>query len=491
MIRVAALALLILSTPVAAPAQVAQTPVPPQTPTPPQTSPDFGRVVVTISVEGLRVPVVRVQLRDVDGNMTISQTISDTVGQATIPDVPPGRYVILATREGFHDTESTPFTVVAGGTAQVLVETQLMLTHEVVDVMPSNSPTGSVQPVAVSDLLTGAKMDVEPLAGDDFQSLLTMLPSIIRGPDGRLRIKGGSPTTGALQVSSASLNDPSTGDFDLELPSGAVESIEVLVESLCRRVRPLFDQRHAGTHQTRHQRVGGQTDQSRPQLRHRVWFHRQVRAAAVDLRSDQEGQAAARAVPSVSIRAHQGQEPARRAAARPGQLRFVHTARRRALLSPRRHRRRHLLPAQDQKSDDVHVQARRDDPEVLAGGIRGRRGRSSDPVGQCRPRVDGRGAHVRGRSEHQGRGADGLRAAGAERQLLQQPATERQQPAARPSADRLERPVDRPACLQVRRGSAALALRRDQLQPSGRCRPTRWRARRAYAYSPPETFIRK
>ena len=41
-------------------------------------------------------------------------------------------------------------------------------------------------------------------------------------------MKGGAPTTGALQVSSASLNDPSTGDFDLELPSGAVESVEVL-----------------------------------------------------------------------------------------------------------------------------------------------------------------------------------------------------------------------------------------------------------------------
>ena len=55
-----------------------------------------------------------------------------------------------------------------------------------------------------------------------------MLPSTIRGPEGRLRIKGGAATTGALQMSSASLNDPSTGDFDLELPSGAVESVEVL-----------------------------------------------------------------------------------------------------------------------------------------------------------------------------------------------------------------------------------------------------------------------
>ena len=95
-------------------------------------------------------------------------------------------------------------------------------------VAPSNSPTESLQPVAVSDVLNGAKMDIQPLAGDDFQSLMATLPSIIRGPDGRLRIKGGAPTTGALQMSSASLNDPSTGDFDLELPSGAVESVEVL-----------------------------------------------------------------------------------------------------------------------------------------------------------------------------------------------------------------------------------------------------------------------
>ena len=47
-------------------------------------------------------------------------------------------------------------------------------------------------------------------------------------PDGRLRVKGGQPTQAALQVSSASLIDPSTGDFDLELPAPSVESVEVL-----------------------------------------------------------------------------------------------------------------------------------------------------------------------------------------------------------------------------------------------------------------------
>src|SRR5580765_3993492 len=190
---------------------------------------ESGRVVVTLVLESVRIPAVSVVLRSVDRGVAVGTTTSDAIGQVTFPDIPPGRYVIRATRDGFADAESSPFTVECGSTEQVLVEMRLTFVRESVDVIaPANSPTESLQPVAVSDVLSGAKMDIQPLAGDDFQSLLTVLPGIVRGPEGRLRIKGGAPTTGALQLSSASLNDPSTGDFDLELPSGAVESVEVL-----------------------------------------------------------------------------------------------------------------------------------------------------------------------------------------------------------------------------------------------------------------------
>jgi hypothetical protein len=207
-----------------------QAPAPtPQAPAPQSATSGPGRVIVTIALEGLRIPAVMVELRSVDGNIVVARSTSDAIGELRFPDVPPGRYVLKATRDGFADTESAPFTVRPGGSERVLVEMRLTFVRESVDVVvPANSPTESMQPVAVSDVLNGAKMDIQPLAGDDFQSLLTVLPSIIRDPQGRLRIKGGSPTTGALQVSSASLNDPSTGDFDLELPSGAVESVEVL-----------------------------------------------------------------------------------------------------------------------------------------------------------------------------------------------------------------------------------------------------------------------
>jgi hypothetical protein len=188
-----------------------------------------GQVAVIVSVEGLRIPAVQVELRDLNANIIVARTTADAIGQVTFPDVAAGRYLVRASREGFADAESAPFEVRSGVTEQVLLEMRLTFVRESVEViLPANSPTESLQPVAVSDLLTGARMDVQPLAGDDFQSLLTVLPAIVRGPDGRLRLKGGGPTTGALQVSSASLNDPSTGDFDLELPSGALESVEVL-----------------------------------------------------------------------------------------------------------------------------------------------------------------------------------------------------------------------------------------------------------------------
>ena len=75
-----------------------------------QTANRFGRVVVAISTEGLRIPAVNVGLRNLDGNVVPRADVrSDAVGQVTFPDVPAGRYVIRAIRDGFADGESAPF----------------------------------------------------------------------------------------------------------------------------------------------------------------------------------------------------------------------------------------------------------------------------------------------------------------------------------------------------------------------------------------------
>jgi len=67
------------------------------------------RIIVTIVVEGLRIPAVSVELRNIDRNIVIAQTKSDAIGHVTFPDVPPGRYLVHAIREGFAGTDSAPF----------------------------------------------------------------------------------------------------------------------------------------------------------------------------------------------------------------------------------------------------------------------------------------------------------------------------------------------------------------------------------------------
>ena len=190
-----------------------------------------GQVVVTITtLDGaIHLPGVQVELRVSGGNLVIARSLTDGAGHVTFPDVPPGDYVISASRPGFTPSESTVFAVKSNETAQVLLDTQLVFVMPEVQVRgESPSPTDSVQPVSMSDMLSGTVFGSTPLEGDDFQSLLPLLPSIVRDTNGRLRIKGGQPSQSALQVDSASLIDPSTGDFDLELPAQSVESVEVL-----------------------------------------------------------------------------------------------------------------------------------------------------------------------------------------------------------------------------------------------------------------------
>jgi len=196
-----------------------------------QQSSGNGRIVATVTtLEGtVQLPGTQVELREQPSGAVLAMTRSDGAGHVVFPDVPPGRYTLGAVRAGFVDSVSTAFDVRAGEAANVLLDVQLTFTIPTVDVVAkAPSPTDSIQPVSMSDMLDGTLMESSPLEGDDFQSLLPLLPGVVRGADGRLRVKGGQPTQAALQVSTASLVDPSTGDFDLELPAPSVESVEVL-----------------------------------------------------------------------------------------------------------------------------------------------------------------------------------------------------------------------------------------------------------------------
>ena len=161
----------------------------------------------------------------------------------------------------------------------------------------------------MSDMLSGSILETAPLEGDDFQSLLPLLPGVVRDGNGRLRIQGGQPTQGALQISSASLIDPSSGDFDLDLPAQSVESVEVLANPFAAE----YGRFSTSVTQIRTRRGTNEWDVSPgnlvPRFRGLFTGIRGVRAAAVGARSDQEGPHLLRAGRAVSLRGDPGQEP--------------------------------------------------------------------------------------------------------------------------------------------------------------------------------------
>ena len=182
------------------------------------------RGVTTTQQGQVFLPGVVVVLSDPSGTRHAISTTSDDTGHFTFTSVPPGDYEIKASLAGFDDRVDK-IHVESGKPLDVALDLPVGRLSEsvtVVDRAPNAVPT------AAGETVSGSALTQAPLKGDGYQALLPLLPGVVRGSDGRIRMAGGEPTQSGLQVSSASVTDPSTGDFAFELPGDAVESVQVL-----------------------------------------------------------------------------------------------------------------------------------------------------------------------------------------------------------------------------------------------------------------------
>src|SRR5262245_65984258 len=115
---------------------------------------------------------VQIELRAASDPTVLGRTSTDGAGQVTFPDVPPGKYVLKATRAGFLMRDSATFEVKAGEIARVLLVIQLIFVLPDVEVRAETpSPTDSVQPVSMGDMLAGAGVRGVQCEGGGFGEL--------------------------------------------------------------------------------------------------------------------------------------------------------------------------------------------------------------------------------------------------------------------------------------------------------------------------------
>ena len=170
-------------------------------------------------------------------------------------------------RPGFVSKDSAAFDVRADEVAQVLLDIQLTFVMPAIEVRAETpSPTDSVQPVSMSDMLAGSVFESRRSRATTFRACCRSCRASCAGPMAGCASKAASPRQGALQISSASLIDPSIRRFRSR-PAGAERRVgRSARQPVRRRIRPLLDQRHADSHPARHQRLGDQAGQSHAAL---------------------------------------------------------------------------------------------------------------------------------------------------------------------------------------------------------------------------------
>ena len=155
------------------------------------------------------------------------QTESDATGQYRFELVPPGRYTAEAAAPGLAGKLSVD--VAAGETAAASISLELTAVTSSVTVTATETGVPAVSDQsAQSTTINQSTVDAAPNRNETVESLLPLVPGVVRGPDGRINMKGARSTQGGWLVNSANVTDPATGAEAMNLPIDVVSSVQVI-----------------------------------------------------------------------------------------------------------------------------------------------------------------------------------------------------------------------------------------------------------------------
>ena len=149
---------------------------------------------------------------------------SDAQGAFAIDSLPPGIYDIEARAPGLNAALAVE--VKPGLVCVVPIELSVAAVTSTVNVTASDAPL--VEESAQKSTIGQSVVEEAPNRNERIESLLPLVPGVVRGPDGRINMKGAQATQAGWLVNSANVTDPATGGQAINLPIDVVSSIQVI-----------------------------------------------------------------------------------------------------------------------------------------------------------------------------------------------------------------------------------------------------------------------
>jgi len=157
------------------------------------------------------------------GHIT-KETESDAKGAFAVDGLPPGTYQIEANDPGLY--ASLAVEISAGTSSTASVEMNVAAVTSTVNVTASDGPVADES--AQHNTITQSVVENAPNQEEKVESLLPLVPGVVRGPDGRINMKGAQATQAGWLVNSANVTDPATGGQAINLPIDVVSSVQVI-----------------------------------------------------------------------------------------------------------------------------------------------------------------------------------------------------------------------------------------------------------------------
>jgi hypothetical protein len=174
-------------------------------------------------------PVADAKISVKRADKTVAEAATDATGKAEVELPAKGSYQLTIEKKGHLDTETAVDVTSSRAPSSIdVVLSAVDLSQQSVDVKgtPDNPITDDS---GMQQSLPTAQAKVSPTRPVTLTDALPLIPGIVRGQDGTVRIAGMGEDHSALLVNSVDVTDPATGNFGLSVPIDSVQTVEVSV----------------------------------------------------------------------------------------------------------------------------------------------------------------------------------------------------------------------------------------------------------------------